>query len=143
MPVVGFVALLFICLPLIEIFVLIEVGRAIGAIPTIALVILTAVAGTWLVRAQGLQTLTRVQASINRGELPAVALIETFILVIAGILLVLPGFTTDMLGFVCLLPPIRRALALRLATGLFQRKAQQRRSNMRTLEGEYRIEDEL
>ena len=100
--------LLFFTVPLVEIYVLLEVGGVIGALPTVGLVVLTAVIGAGLIRAQGLATLGRVQAELDRGELPAVGIVEGFLLLVAGALLLTPGFVTDTLGFLVLIPPLRR-----------------------------------
>ena len=104
--------LLFLLVPLTEIYFLIVVGGWIGALPTIALVVLTALIGATLARHQGLVTLQRVQASMARGELPAIEMLEGALLLVGGLLLLTPGFFTDAAGFICLLPLTRRALAL-------------------------------
>lgn len=100
--------LLFFAVPLVEIYVLLEVGSVIGALPTIALVVLTALVGAGLIRAQGLATLRRVQQELEQGELPAIGIIEAALLLVAGALLLTPGFVTDTLGFLILIPPLRR-----------------------------------
>lgn len=100
--------LLFFTVPLVEIYVLLEVGGIIGALPTIGLVVLTAVVGAGLIRAQGISTLVRVQRELERGELPAVGIVEGALLLVAGALLLTPGFVTDSLGFLILVPPLRR-----------------------------------
>jgi UPF0716 protein FxsA len=100
--------LLFFTVPLVEIYVLLEVGGVIGVLPTIALVVLTAVIGAGLIRAQGLTTLARVRDELERGELPAVGIIEAALLLVAGALLLTPGFVTDTIGFLILVPPLRR-----------------------------------
>jgi len=101
---------LIITLPLIEIYVLIKAGGLIGAIPTIALVVFSAVLGTLLLRWQGLVTLQRVRYAFSRGELPAVELLDGLILLISGILLLIPGFLSDIAGLLCLIPAARRYL---------------------------------
>jgi len=107
----GTLLLLFIVVPLAEIYLLIQAGGAIGALNTVALVVLTAVVGAWLLRLQGLATLRRVQQSLERGELPETALVEGVLLLFAGALLLTPGFITDAVGFVLLVPTARVALA--------------------------------
>lgn len=109
----GKVLLLFIGAGLLEIFVFIEVGAAIGAWSTIALILLTAIAGISLVRIQGLQTLMAAQTKINRGETPAREMVSGMMLALSGVLLLLPGFVTDFAGILLLLPPVRHALAER------------------------------
>ena len=106
--------LLFITVPIAEIYLLLEVGGIIGAIPTIGLVVLTAAAGAALVRAQGFSTILQVRRSMEAGEVPAVAIIEGIFLLVAGALLLTPGFLTDAIGFGCLVPPLRRAFIIRL-----------------------------
>jgi len=105
--------LLFVLVPVVEIYFLIQVGGLIGALPTVLLVILTAVAGASLVRYQGLSTMGRLQATLARGEVPAVEMLEGMILLVGAVLLLTPGFVTDAVGFACLIPALRHALALR------------------------------
>lgn len=100
--------LLFFTVPLVEIYLLLEVGGVIGALPTIGLVVLTAVIGAALIRAQDIATLGRVQQELDRGELPAMGIVEAALLLVAGALLLTPGFVTDTLGFLILVPPLRR-----------------------------------
>ena len=94
-----------IAVPLIELYFLISVGKVIGAGMTVAVVILTAVIGAWLLRLQGLATLNRIQRTTAAGKLPATELIEGLILLITGALLLTPGFVTDAIGFTLLVPP--------------------------------------
>ena len=138
--------LLFFTVPLVEIVVLLEVGAIVGVLPTIALVVLTAVIGAGLIRAQGLSTLRRVQQELARGELPAVAIIEAALLLVAGALLLTPGFVTDTIGFLILVPPLRRRaiqsfLARRLAAAAAA-PGQGDPRGPRVIEGEFRREDE-
>jgi UPF0716 protein FxsA len=103
---------LFIGLPLLEIAVFIEVGGIIGVWATIGLIIATTVAGSLLLRAQGLATLTRARAQMDAGHLPAREIFDGFCVVLAAGLLVLPGFVTDALGLLLFLPPVRDLLRL-------------------------------
>lgn len=100
----------FIGVPLAEIYLLIEVGQVIGALPTIGLCVLTAVVGGGLLRHQGLNTLQRARDNLDQNKVPALELLEGAALVVGGALLMTPGFATDALGFACLLPPTRRAM---------------------------------
>ena len=103
--------IIFIVVPLIEMIVLIEVGSLIGAIPTVALVVLTATIGIWLLKLEGLATLARVQEKLDQGLIPGTELLEGIMLLVGGALLLTPGFITDVMGFTCLLPGLRRPLA--------------------------------
>ena len=101
------IAIVFLLVPVVEIYLLIQVGQVIGAGWTVLLVVLTAVIGVWLLRIQGLSTLTRAQRRLQENELPAREMLEGVALVIAGAFLLTPGFATDTLGFLLLLPPTR------------------------------------
>ncbi|MDH5445844.1 MAG: FxsA family protein [Gammaproteobacteria bacterium] len=107
---------LFLTVPLLEIFLLLKVGDLIGALWTVFLVVLTAVIGVSLLRMQGLNTIHRLQASTARGELPAIPMIEGAMLLFAGALLLTPGFFTDAVGFAILIPQFRQYLALKILT---------------------------
>lgn len=111
MPLILF--FLFLCIPLGEIAVFIEVGDWIGLWPTIATVILTALIGTALIRQQGLATLMEAQRKMARNEVPVAEMLHGFFLVIGGILLLIPGFITDGIGFLLMIPAVRHSLAAR------------------------------
>lgn len=100
----------FIAIPIIEIYLLLQVGGLIGVLPTIALVILTAVVGVNLLRAQGFQTMARFQQEVSSGQLPAATMMEGVALLFGGALLLTPGFMTDTIGFLCLIPFTRKTL---------------------------------
>ena len=99
--------LLFVILPIAEIVVLIQVGGAIGAMPTIGLVLLTAFIGAGLLRQQGSSALLRAREKMAQGGIPAHEMVEGLFLAVGGALLLTPGFITDAIGFSCLLPGIR------------------------------------
>ncbi|HEY8569813.1 FxsA family protein [Microbulbifer sp.] len=99
---------LFIVLPILEMWLLITVGEKIGALPTIGLVLLTAVVGVALLRRQGISTLMRAQEKMRAGEVPAREMAEGIFLAVGGALLLTPGFITDALGFICLIPGLRQ-----------------------------------
>lgn len=101
---------LFIAMPIIEIFLLIKVGTAIGALATIAIVITTAILGTWMLRHQGLSTVNQARSRLASGQIPAFQLMEGLALGIGGALLLTPGFVTDAIGFTCLVPFTRRLI---------------------------------
>ena len=110
------IATVFLIVPIIEIYLLIQVGQVIGAGWTIFFVVLTAVLGVWLLRIQGLSTLMRAQRKLQENELPAREILEGMGLVIAGALLLTPGFFTDAVGFFLLFPPTRIWLVSRIAS---------------------------
>ncbi|HHY0328068.1 TPA: FxsA family protein [Vibrio cholerae] len=105
---------LFIAVPVIEIALFIQVGGVLGVWPTIALVLLTAIVGASLVRSQGLQTLLTVQQRLAQGQLPAQQILEGVMLAVVGVLLLTPGFFTDILGMLVLLPAPRAYFAKQL-----------------------------
>ena len=104
--------LLFLIVPIIEIYLLIQVGGILGAWPTVFLVVFTAVLGAWLLRIQGFSTLNRVQGSLARGEIPAIEMLGGILLLLSGALLLTPGFFTDTIGFLMLLPTMRRIVVM-------------------------------
>lgn len=108
--------LLFILMPIVEIAVLIQVGGSIGLVPTLLIIIATAILGTYLLRQQGLATLTKAQQRMSSGQLPAEQMMEGVILLIGGVLLLTPGFVTDAFGFCCLFPLTRQWMARKLAS---------------------------
>ena len=103
--------LLFITIPVIEMYILILVGSQIGALTTIALVVLTATIGLWLFRREGFATIQNLQRKLHTGEIPGRELLEGVMLLVGGALLLTPGFVTDGIGFVCLLPGLRKPIA--------------------------------
>lgn len=106
--------LVFFITPIVEMYLLIRVGGYIGALPTIGLVMLTAVIGVSLLRVQGLATLTRGLSRLEGGEVPAREVVEGLLLAVAGALLLTPGFVTDAIGFGLLTPALRRRVAERV-----------------------------
>ena len=102
--------LAFIGVPLLEIAVFIQVGGLIGLWPTLGIVVLTAVIGTWQLRAQGLATLARGRAQLDAGQLPKRELFDGICLLFAGALLLTPGFVTDSFGFLLFVPAFRNWL---------------------------------
>lgn len=134
---------LVIGVPLIELYFLIQVGSEIGALSTIVLTLLTAVIGTWLVRMQGLGVLARVGRSMAADELPALDLMDGALLLVAGLFLLLPGFLTDALGFLLLVPPVRQWLIRRYVRliPLHPVHGDARRPDPRVIEGRFRRDD--
>lgn len=109
-----FPLLVFIVIPFIEIVILLKVGQTIGALPTIALVVLTAFVGVNLLKRQGLSTLLRFQDRLRAGQLPALEIVEGMLVAFAGALLLAPGFITDAVGVLLLTPLVRRRIARRV-----------------------------
>ncbi len=138
--------LLFIAVPLVELAVLIQVGGVIGVIPTILLCLVTAVAGVALLKREGLATLMRARAAVDRGEPPAIEMVEALVLMFGGVLLLTPGLITDLMGFLCLLPFTRRR-AIASLVGRFNVRsgpvpsADGRKTGGRVIEGEYRRDE--
>jgi len=139
---------IFILVPIFELYLLIQVGSHIGALNTILLVLLTAGIGVALLRKQGVSTLQKVQSQMQRGELPAVSMLEGMLLFFAGALLLTPGFFTDSIGFLLMIPPLRKMLALWLlqrSGWIVQMQTHSRQpphDDAHTLEGEYRRRDD-
>lgn len=141
--------LVFILVPVIEIYLLITVGSVIGALWTTLLVVGTAIIGIRLLKEQGVATLARLQTSLQQGQLPAQQLLEGMMIVVAGALLLTPGFVTDAIGFLLLTPPLRLILLqsmVKVGTSHFtatntQAKGAQR-SGPQTLEGEFNRHDD-
>lgn len=131
--------LLLLLVPLIEVYLFVQVGRLIGALPTVLLCILMAMVGTWLFRLQGLQTVRRIQQKLDRRELPAIDLIEGGILALAGLLLLVPGFFSDFIGLICLIPAVRTRIAQLFVSRFAGRVV---KSDHVVIEGEYRVEED-
>jgi len=106
--------LLFMLIPIVEMWILIEVGGWIGALPTIALVVWTATIGLSLLKQQGLSTLMRARRKMDEGAIPASELVSGVMIAVGGALLLTPGFVTDALGFALLIPQTRQWLLFKL-----------------------------
>lgn len=142
---------LFIVMPVLEMWVLITVGSHIGALPTIGLVLLTAVVGLALLKQQGFSTLARANQKMAVGELPAKEMAEGIFLAVGGALLLTPGFITDAIGFACLIPGLRTLLLGRLLKhwkvvqvsqfSQFQSQNPHDPTSNRTIDGEFRRDD--
>jgi UPF0716 protein FxsA len=139
--------LLFVGIPLTELYFLIKIGSQIGAFPTIFLTVFTALLGGYMVRRQGFSTLMRVREMAARGEVPAIEVMEGAVLLVCGVLLLLPGFITDVVGFIFLVPPIRRWLltAGLQGSGILRPAAHEQPGQPHkpdVIEGEFKREDE-
>ncbi len=99
--------ILFTLVPIIELYVLIEAGRKIGLGATIGMIFLTGIAGAYLARSQGFHLINKIQADLNQGKIPAEEMMDGAMILAGGLLLLTPGFCTDLFGF-CLLTPFTR-----------------------------------
>lgn len=139
---------IFIVIPLLEIMVFASVGDEIGLMNTLLLALITAIIGGMLVKRQGLQTIMAMRDSADRGQMPLSALFDGFCLVIAGATLITPGFITDTVGFLLLVPAVRSAIKayirdhtdIGMSGGEYQKHTPQ---NPNIIEGEYeQVSDE-
>jgi UPF0716 protein FxsA len=135
--------LTFLVLPAVEIYLFIVVGGAIGGLTAVALTVLTALIGAFLVRMQGLQVMRRAQESMDRGEAPVAEAVDGVGLFVAGALLFVPGFLTDFVGALLLVPAVRRGIgAVLLARMVTVRAARRQRRGDGVIEGEFEIVDD-
>lgn len=138
---------LFLIIPIIEVYLLIEVGSYIGAGWTILLVVLTAIIGVNLLRQQGISTLMRANQVMSQGQVPAMEMMEGLFLAVGGALLITPGFFTDVIGFICLIPFTRRGIIQYLLlnstikSSYTVHQEHEVSENKHTIEGDYRRED--
>jgi len=102
--------ILFIIVPVAELYILIEVGKKIGSLSVIGVIILTGILGAYLVKSQGFMILKKIQNDIDEGILPGNSLIQGAIILVGGILLFTPGFITDIVGFIFLMPFTRKVV---------------------------------
>jgi UPF0716 protein FxsA len=106
--------LLFVTVPVIELFLFLVLGQRIGLGATFAIVLLTGFLGAYLAKSQGLKAIARYQESLAQGRLPHEAIIDSLLILVAGVLLLTPGFLTDAVGFALLTPSIRNVIRARL-----------------------------
>jgi UPF0716 protein FxsA len=111
----ALLAVVFIVMPLVELYVLIQVGHAIGLLNAIGLLLLVSLVGAWLARHEGFVVIRRVRERLDRGEVPRRELIDGHLVLAGGLLLTVPGFVTDALGILLLFPPIRALVRIWLA----------------------------
>ena len=109
--------LAFVVVPIVELYVIVQVGQSIGVLPTIALLVLDSVLGAWLVRREGRRTWAAFRAALESSRVPAKEVADGALVIFGGALLLTPGFTTDALGLLCVLPPTRAVLR-RALTGV-------------------------
>jgi len=125
----GWLVLLFVLLPAVELALLIRLGAAIGTLQTLALIVATGVLGAALARQQGLGVLRTLQRETSEGRMPAGAVLDGAFILVAGALLVTPGVLTDAVGFACLVPAFRDA-AKRALVAAFERAVAEGRVRM-------------
>jgi len=133
--IVGWLLLLFVVLPALELALLIEVGSRIGTGATLALIVTTGIVGAALAKREGLGVLAAVRRETAEGRLPAATLVDGVIILLAGALLVTPGILTDAFGFLCLIPAFRKRVKRRLIRRL-ERAAQEGRVEFQVYSGD-------
>ena len=111
LPRVPFLILLFILVPIVEIYVIIQVGQAIGALPTVALLILDSILGAWLLRSQGRRVWTAFRDALATGRVPHREIVHGALVIAGGAFLLTPGFISDAVGLLLLIPPTRAVIA--------------------------------
>ena len=117
----GWVALAFLLTPIVEIYVIVQVGQEIGAWQTVALLLIESAIGVWLLKREGRRTWRELRLALNQARVPAKELADAALVLIGGTLLVTPGFVTDVVGFFCVLP-FTRPLARRLLLAYISRR---------------------
>lgn len=150
--------IIFIAVPVIEIGLFIQVGGAIGVLATLAVVVVTAVIGTYLLRLQGLNIVMKVQSQLQNGQMPVQDLIHGAFIVVAGLLLLTPGFFTDFIGFSLFIPQVRLLFAHFIGRQFKQARTHKagasfefhsqhtqefNRANVDDIEGEFSVVEEI
>jgi UPF0716 protein FxsA len=139
---------LFLIVPIVEIYVIVQVGQEIGALPTIALLLVESAIGAWLVKREGRRAWQALKGAVGTGRLPSRELADGLLIVVGSALLLTPGFLTDAAGLVLLIPPTRalvrrgleRTIASRLSAGLAGEGDLRRRARARRTSGSYDVE---
>ena len=121
--VLPLLVVLFVLVPIVELAVIIQVGQAIGVVETLLLMVVVSVAGAWLVKREGIGVWRRAQRQMDAGVMPGRELVDGVLIMVAGALLLLPGFVSDCLGILLLLPPVRAVVRGR-HTGMPQTRGQ-------------------
>ncbi len=103
-------ALVFLVVPIVELAVIVQVGQTIGVAETLVVLIAVSLAGGWLVKREGLGVVRRISTAVSGGRVPGKELADGALIVLAGALLLTPGFLSDLLGLALLLPPVRAAI---------------------------------
>ncbi len=128
---------LFILIPIIEISLFIEIGSIIGSFYTIILIFVTAIVGVFFVRQQGISTFQKLTSQLQNLETPVQTMFEGLVILISGILLITPGFFTDALGFLGLIPFSRIIFIKLVASYILSRYGKRGNQNENTIEGEF------
>lgn len=102
--------LMFLVMPIAELFVLVQVAQEMGVLSSLALLLAVSILGAWLVKREGLGILARIQQELTEGRIPTTQVVDGFLILLAGALLLTPGFITDAMGVLLLLPPTRALL---------------------------------
>jgi UPF0716 protein FxsA len=102
--------MVLIVVPIVELYVMVQVAGVIGVLPTVALVVAMCVAGAWLMKVEGLGVLRRMQRQMTQGEMPTTEAVNGVMIVAGGLLMLVPGFVTGIIGLLLLLPPVRALL---------------------------------
>ena len=117
----GRLFLLFTVVPLVELYLLIAIGRILGPVPTIGLVLITGALGAWFARLEGARVIRRWQEAITRQEMPKEGVIDGFLIFVGGLLLITPGILTDVAGL-CMVMPLTRRVIARFVRAWFERQ---------------------
>jgi UPF0716 protein FxsA len=131
------ILLLILAIPVVELSILIDIGGEIGALPTVLLCLLTAAVGLSIVRAQGISTLQNLQGQNVEGQRIGASLVHGFFLAVAGLFLLIPGFVTDIIGGLLLIPPLRLWLGRGITGWLMTNRADTIKRNKIIIEGEF------
>lgn len=112
---VVLLAFLFLVVPLVELYVIFQVGQAIGALNTIGILLVDSLVGGWLMKREGLGVMRRLQTQLEQGHVPGKEIVDAFLILFGGALMLAPGFMTDLVGMALLLPPVRAVVRRVLA----------------------------
>ena len=126
--VLPILVVLFVLVPIVELAVIIQVGQALGVIETLLLMVVVSAAGAWLVKREGIGVWRRAQQQLETGVVPGLELVDGTLIMLAGALLLTPGFVSDCLGILLLLPPVRAGLRRLVIRRLRRRVVAQRTS---------------
>jgi UPF0716 protein FxsA len=135
MSILGRLALLFVVVPLLELALLIQMGRIVGFWPTIAVVVFTGLTGAWLARTEGLRTMWKLRDDVTNGRVPGQTIMDGMAVLAGGALLLTPGIITDAIGFGLLFPATRHAMQKRVMARI-ERSIQEGAVQVRMAQGE-------